>query len=187
MPRLRRRRVYPEKMQQLLRYGTVEQCCSYCGGTGTRTATVYTNEKIPCRDCGGDGSIACSICKGRGYVTCSTCRGNVYHACALCKRSGVSSIFGSVDTCPRCDGRGSERCSMCDGSGHRQCSRTEICKTCWGGGVSDTRPVVKNENRDCEYCGYNHKEDVRCGECYGNGYVNYECSRCNGSGQITVR
>jgi RecJ-like exonuclease len=76
---------------------------------------------------------------------------------------------------------------MCDGSGHRQCSRTETCKTCWGGGVSDNRPVVKNENRDCEYCGSNHKEEVRCGECYGNGYVNYECSRCDGNGQITVR
>ena len=133
------------------------------------------------------GSIACSICNGSGYITCSTCRGNGYYACLLCKGSGLSSIFGSIDTCPRCDGRGSEICNMCDGSGHSLCNETVMCRTCWGDGITGSRPVVKNEYRDCEHCDNSHKEEVRCGECHGRGYVNYECSRCDGSGEIVVR
>jgi len=69
-------------------YKYVEEQCPLCLGTG--------EEKIPCADCGGRGSIpcpktqTCPYCKGKGVIknTCQTCNGQKKLPCPACEGKG---------------------------------------------------------------------------------------------------
>ena len=55
----------------------------------------------------------------------------------------VRDEFPESDTCPRCDGIGTETCDLCDGYGNLDDETDEECSACQGEGT------------------------IECGECYG--------------------